>query len=71
MKYRFRRGLETVEDMLEAMGRKDIPSVEVSITREGDELEIDFGEHVLMPGDEEKLKAVLGTIGYGKLKEKG
>ena len=69
MRYRFTR-FRTAEELLEAIGRTDIPSVEVSITRVGDELEIDFGKHTLTPKDEDKLKAVLSAMGYGKLKEK-
>lgn len=69
MRYRF-TSFRTVEDLLEAIGRGDIPSPEVSMTRVGDQVEIDFGEHALNPGDEEKLKSVLSAMGYGKLRAK-
>jgi hypothetical protein len=63
MKYRFKR-IETVEDLLEEIGRKDIPSTKVSIRRPAvDEatgkyvadVEIDFGEYELTASDEGKL----------------
>ena len=64
-KYRFSR-IETVEDLLEAIGRRDIPSTEVSLTRSGDEIEIDFGRHNLTLTDEEKLKVSLKEMGFSK-----
>ena len=59
--------IETVEDLLEAMGRRDIPSTEVSLTRSGDEIEIDFGKHNLTLTDEDKLKVTLKEMGFSKL----
>ena len=57
---------ETVEDLLEAIGRTDIPSTEVSLTRSGDEIEIDFGRHNLTLTDENKLKVALKGMGFSK-----
>ena len=64
-KYKFSK-IETVEDLLEAIGRRDIPSTEVSLTRSGDEIEIDFGRHSLTLTDEEKLKVSLKGMGFSK-----
>ena len=69
-KYKFSK-IETVEDLLEAMGRKDIPSTEVSLTRSGNEIEIDFGRHNLTLVDEEKLKVALKGMGFSKLLREG
>ena len=65
-KYKFSK-IEPVEDLLEAIGRRDIPSTEVSLTRSGDEIEIDFGKHNLTLNDENKLKVALKEMGFGKL----
>ena len=62
-KYKFSK-IETVEDLLEAIGRTDIPSTEVSLTRLGDEIELDFGKHNLTLTDEEKLKVSLKEMGF-------
>jgi len=62
-RYRFSK-IETVEDLLEAIGRRDIPSTEVSLTRSGDEIEIDFGRHNLTLTDENKLKVNLKGMGF-------
>ena len=64
-KYKFSK-VETVEDLLGAIGRRDIPSTEVSLTRSGDEIEIDFGRHNLTLSDENKLKVALKEMGFGK-----
>ena len=64
-KYKFSK-IETVEDLLEAIGRRDIPSTEVSLTRSGDEIEIDFGRHNLTLTDENKLKVNLKGMGFSK-----
>jgi len=64
-RYRFSK-IETVEDLLEAIGRRDIPSTEVSLTRSGDEIEIDFGRHNLTLTDENKLKVNLKGMGFSK-----
>ena len=64
-KYEFSK-VETVEDLLKAIGRTDIPSTEVSLTRSGDEIELDFGKHNLTLTDEEKLKVSLKGMGFSK-----
>ena len=69
MKYQFNK-INTVEDILKAIGRTDIPSTDVvlrqpAIDKETGEyladLEIDFGTHTLSPTDEERLKMILGS----------
>ena len=78
VKYRFKR-VETVEDILEAIGRKDIPSSRVVVRypavdeKTGEvlaDMEIEFpDEFPLSEADEKKLEALM--IGMGlKLKEK-
>ena len=69
-KYKFSK-FETVEDLLEAIGRTDIPSTEVSLARSGDEFEIDFGRHNLTLIDENKLKVTLKEMGFSKLLREG
>ena len=64
-KYKFGK-IETVKDLLKAIGRPDIPSTEVSLTRSGDEIEIDFGKHNLTLSDENKLKVTLKGMGFSK-----
>ena len=64
-KYKFSK-VETVGDLLEAIGRTDIPSTEVSLTRSGDEIEIDFGKHNLTLTDKDKLKVTLKGMGFSK-----
>ena len=65
-KYKFSK-IETVEDLLQAIGRTDIPSTEVSLTKSGDEIELDFGRHNLTLSDENKLKVTLKEMGFSKL----
>ncbi|MHA1286477.1 MAG: hypothetical protein ACTSPB_03620 [Candidatus Thorarchaeota archaeon] len=78
VKFRFKK-IETVEDILEAIGRKDIPSNKVVIRRPAiDEetgetvadVEIEFpDEYLLAETDVQKLEVLM--IGHGlKLKEK-
>ena len=78
MKYRFNR-LRTVEELLEAIGRKDIPSKDVTMRGPAvdeetgeflSDIEIDFGKHALSSKEEGKLKSVLKEMGYAKFKEK-
>ena len=64
-KYEFSK-VETVEDLLKAIGRTDIPSTEVSLTRSGNEIEINFGRHNLTLVDETKLKVALKGMGFSK-----
>jgi len=66
-RYLFRRGIRTVEDLLEAIGRRDIPSTRVVMRRMGDEVEVVFLDHELSAEDEEKLKGVMAGIGFGRL----
>ena len=61
-KYKFSK-IETVEDLLEAIGRRDIPSTEVSLAKSGDDIEIDFGAHILPAADEAKLKILIAQQG--------
>ena len=71
MKYQFNQ-ISTVEDILKAIGRTDIPSTDVVLRqpaideKTGEylaELEIDFGEYELTPKDEEALNSfVTGHI---------
>jgi hypothetical protein len=71
VKYRFKK-IETVEDVLNAIGRTDIPSTKVRITRpaeDGSDVEIDFGEYMLSATDEKKLEDLMKGMGL-KLKEK-
>ena len=74
MKYQFNK-ISTVEDILKAIGRADIPSTEVSIERPAiDEetgeyladLGIDFGKNTLSTAEETKLKVVVREVGYAK-----
>ena len=68
MKYQFNQ-INTVEDILKAIGRTDIPSTDVvlsqpAVSETGEylaDLEIDFGTHTLSPTDEEKLVGIFGT----------
>jgi len=70
VKYRFKR-IETVEDILEAIGRKDIPSTKVVLRRTINDLEIEIpDEYALSPIDEEKLKTLIATCFGMKFKEK-
>ena len=70
MKYQFNK-IRTVEDILEAIGRTDIPSTDVVLSRPAisetgeylAELEIDFGTHTLSPIDEGKLESCLASQG--------
>ena len=71
MKYQFNK-INTVEDILKAIGRTDIPSTDVVLRQPAvdeetgeylAELEIDFGTHTLSPIDEEKLKSCLASQG--------
>ena len=69
-KYKYSK-VGTVEDLLEAIGRTDIPSTEVSLTRSGDKTEIDFGKHNLTLADEEKLKVSLKGMGFSESLREG
>ena len=69
MKYQFNK-ISTVEDILKAIGRTDIPSTDVVLSQPAidektgeylSDLEIDFGTHTLSPIDEEKLGGVFGS----------
>ena len=71
MKYQFSK-INTVEDILKAIGRTDIPSTDVVLSRPAidretgeylAELEIDFGTHTLSPTNVEKLKSCLASQG--------
>jgi len=78
MKYRYNR-IETAEDILEAIGRTDIPSDKVTIKRPsvneetGEVLasfEIEFPDDFpLTSSDEAKLKSLMAAMGL-KFKEK-
>ena len=71
MKYQFNK-INTVEDILKAIGRSDIPSTDVVVSQPAideetgeylAELEIDFGRHTLSLTDEKKLKSRLASQG--------
>jgi len=71
MKYQFNK-ISTVEDILKAIGRTDIPSTDVVLRQPAvdeetggylAELEIDFGTHTLSPTDEKKLESCLASQG--------
>ena len=71
MKYHFNQ-ISTVEDILKAIGRTDIPSTDVVLRQPAvdeetgevlAELELDFGIHTLSPVDVEKLKSYLASKG--------
>ena len=70
MKYQFHQ-INTVEDILKAIGRTDIPSTAVVLSRPAisetgeylAELGIDFGTHTPSPIDEGKLKSCLASQG--------
>ena len=71
MKYQFSQ-ISTVEALLKAIGRTDIPSTDVVLRKPAvdeetgeylAELEIDFGTHTLSPVDVEKLKSCLASKG--------
>ena len=71
MKYHFSK-ISTVEDILKAIGRTDIPSTDVVLRQPAvdeetgeylAELEIDFGTHTLSPTDEAKLESRLALQG--------
>ena len=76
MKYLFNQ-INTVEDILKAIGRTDIPSTDVVLRQPAvdeetgeylAELEIDFGTHTLSPIDKNKLESCLasqGLVGKG------
>jgi len=78
VKYRFRR-IEVAEDILEAIGRTDIPSSRVVIRKPS--VDIETGEiladveieipdeYPLSTVDEEKLEALMTRLGF-KLHEK-
>jgi len=63
-KYKFTRMTLSPEEILKAIGREDIPSTEVEIVIAGNDVEIDFGTHVLTKTDEAKLKEVLEIMGW-------
>ena len=74
MKYQFNK-ISTVEDILKAIGRTDIPSTNVVLRQPAideetgeylAELEIDFGRHTLSPTDEKKLESCLVSQGLMK-----
>ena len=74
MKYQFSK-INTVEDILKAIGRTDIPSTDVVLRQPAideetgeylAELEIDFGRHTLSPTDEKKLESCLASQGLMK-----
>ena len=69
MKYQFNQ-INTVEDILKAIGRTDIPSTDVVLSQPAideetgeylAELGIDFGTHTLSPIDEVKLGVIFGA----------
>ena len=71
MEYQFNRK-NTVEDILKAIGRTDIPSTDVVLRQpaiDGEtgeylaELEIDFGTYTLSPTGENKLESCLASQG--------
>ena len=71
MKYQFSQ-INTVEDILKAIGRTDIPSTDVVLRQPAvdeetgeylAELEIDFGTHTLSLIDEQKLGNCLASQG--------
>ena len=71
MKYQFSQ-ISTVEDILKAIGRTDIPSTDVVLSQPATdeetgeclaELEIDFGTHILSPIDEKKLESCFASQG--------
>ena len=71
MKYQFNK-INTVEDILKAIGRTDIPSTDVVLRQPAvdeetgevlAELEIDFGTHTLSPVDVGKLESCLASQG--------
>ena len=71
MKYQFSK-ISTVEDILKAIGRTDIPSTDVVLRQPAvdketaeylAELEIDFGTHTLSLTDEKKLESCLASQG--------
>jgi hypothetical protein len=66
MKYRFRQ-IHTVEDILKEIGRSDIPSTEVLMTQEGNEIELDFGKHILTATDGTKLDRLFKAKRYQRL----
>ena len=71
MKYHFNK-ISTVEALLKAIGRTDIPSTDVVLRqpavdeKTGEylaELELDFGTHTLSPTDEKNLESYLASQG--------
>ena len=77
MKYQFNQ-INTVEDILKAIGKTDIPSTDVVLSQPAiDEetgeyladLEIDFGTHTLSPTDEKKLGSCLASQGLMKARQ--
>ena len=69
MKYQFSQ-INTIEDILKAIGRTDIPSTDVVLSqpaideKTGEylaELGIDFGTHTLSSTDEGKLGGIFGA----------
>ena len=74
MKYQFNQ-ISTVEDILKAIGRTDIPSTDVVLRQPAvdeetggylAELEIDFGTHTLSSLDKKKLESCLASQGLMK-----
>jgi len=61
-KYKFTR-IITPKEILKAIEREDIPSTEVEVFIAEDDVEIDFGTHILTETDEKKLKKVLEIMG--------
>ena len=79
MKYQFSQ-INTVEDILKAIGRTDIPSTDVVLSQPAideetgeylAELEIDFGIHTLSPIDEKKLESCWASQGLMRKGIKG
>ena len=76
MKYQFNK-INSVEDILKAIGRTDIPSTDVALRQPAvdektgeylTELGIDFGTHTLSPIDEKKLESCLASQGLMSLR---
>jgi len=63
-RYTYTRAPRTVAELLDAIGRPDIPSTEVRMTCVGDVVEIDFGPYALTPDDEARLNAEMGRAGF-------
>lgn len=58
-----------IEDLLNTIGRSDIPLTEVALISDGETITVDFGKHSLAKSEEEKLNTFLSKLGFNLLRK--